>query len=152
MANRRIKPSSSRAETPTAVESADIEGAPAKARSTPAAKAAGGVAKAAGGKAKPARSRGKWVSAPPAPVPAPPRIKSAAPREGADALDDWVNTPAAQPAPAETPASRAAFLQVSRDLMAGIFPLRKPIRLLGVSMSHFETADQPTETQMLLTL
>ena len=52
----------------------------------------------------------------------------------------------------ETPASRAAFLQVSRDLMAGIFPLRKPIRLLGVSMSHFETADQPTETQMLLTL
>ncbi len=40
----------------------------------------------------------------------------------------------------EVLASRPEFIAVSRDLVAGVFPLRKPIRLLGVSMSNFQTA------------
>jgi DNA polymerase-4 len=37
-------------------------------------------------------------------------------------------------------ASRVELAGVGRDLAAGAFPLRKPIRLLGISMSNFEFA------------
>jgi DNA polymerase IV len=49
-------------------------------------------------------------------------------------------------------ASRAEFITVSRDLLDAVFPLQKPIRLLGVSMSNFEAAVQPSGPQMRFTL
>jgi DNA polymerase IV len=45
-------------------------------------------------------------------------------------------------------ASRAELSQVSRDLAVSVFPLRKPIRLLGVSVSNFDIAAPGTVPQM----
>ena len=37
-------------------------------------------------------------------------------------------------------ASRTELAEVARILASSVFPLRKPIRLLGISMSNFEFA------------
>ncbi|HJS88116.1 MAG TPA: DNA polymerase IV [Acetobacteraceae bacterium] len=45
-------------------------------------------------------------------------------------------------------ASRAELAEASRDLIGGVFPLRKPIRLLGVSISNFGVAGLEAGPQM----
>ena len=85
MANRRAKTSNLHAGAAPAAEATAKDGGAAKPRRSPA-------------------SKPKWVNAATASVPAAePRKKSAA-RPNVDALDDWVNAPAAEPAPTDEPA------------------------------------------------
>jgi DNA polymerase-4 len=44
-------------------------------------------------------------------------------------------------------ANRVELAEVARGLLASIFPLRKPVRLLGVSMSSFDVGEPDTELQ-----
>jgi DNA polymerase-4 len=44
-------------------------------------------------------------------------------------------------------ANRAELAEIGRGLLASTFPLRKPIRLLGVSMSSFDVGEPETELQ-----
>ena len=47
-------------------------------------------------------------------------------------------------------ASRAGLAEVSRELVGSVFPLRKAVRLLGVSMSNFAFAGLEVGPQMAL--
>ena len=51
---------------------------------------------------------------------------------------DFEQLLAAERCPA--PRQRVELAGVGRDLVASVFPLRKPVRLLGISMSNFEFA------------
>lgn len=48
-------------------------------------------------------------------------------------------------------ASRSELEAVAAGLLAGVLPLRKPVRLLGVAMSGFETAGDRDGPQMMFT-
>ena len=45
-------------------------------------------------------------------------------------------------------ADRSAFTAIAVDLVRGLFPLRRPVRLLGVTLSHFDEPGRPGDGQM----
>jgi DNA polymerase IV len=44
-------------------------------------------------------------------------------------------------------ANQTELAEIASGLLASIFPLRKPVRLLGVSMSSFDVGEPETELQ-----
>jgi DNA polymerase-4 len=50
----------------------------------------------------------------------------------------------------QTIASKGEFAEVGRDLVASVLPLRRPVRLLGISMSNFGNVEQENGPQMTL--
>jgi len=45
-------------------------------------------------------------------------------------------------------ADRSAFTAITVELVRGLFPLRRPVRLLGVTLSHFDEPGRPGDGQM----